>query len=75
MNTGATANQEDVQLYAHACNGRFAMKQDGQPRVKEFSTLSEAIRFVTRLPHQNPVRIILHDEAGHPLTQLVLKPC
>jgi hypothetical protein len=66
---------EEVRIYADASSGCFALKRAGQKAVTEFPSLPEAIRFVSRLPRDGIIRVVLHDGRGRPLTELVLRPC
>ena len=67
--------EEEVLLYANACSGRFALKHGLQRWVKEFPSLPDAIRFVSHLPHEGTLKLILLDEVGNPLTEIILRPC
>ena len=67
-------NAREVRIYADACSERFALKQEGAPWVKEFPSLTEAIRYVTNLRRVDTWSVILHDDHGCPLTRLVLRP-
>jgi len=68
-------NAREVRIYADACSDRFALKQEGAPWVKEFSSLHDAIHYVTNLCRKETCNITLHDDQGCALTRLVMRPC
>lgn len=68
-------NAREVRIYADACSERFALKQEGAPWVKEFSSLREAIGYITNLRRADTWKVIVHDVQGCALTHLTLRPC
>jgi hypothetical protein len=68
-----TRHGGEVRIYADACSHRFALRREGETWVREFSSLPAAIQFVTELPYEGDLRIILHDDQGLPLTRLILR--
>ena len=75
MNATHTEDTEVVRLYADSCSSRFALRHHGQRRVKEFSSLPDAIHFLLQLPRQRTTEVVLLDYLGNQLTHLLLRPC
>ncbi len=63
---------QEVRIYADACSDRYALKQEGAPWVKEFSSLPEAIRYLTKM-RSGTCNVTVHDGQGFPLTRLVVR--
>ena len=69
------ASEEEMRLYPDACSGRFVLKHACPRWIKEFPSLTEAIRFIANLPRQVTTKVVLCDDSGHPLTEFFLRPC
>jgi hypothetical protein len=69
--------EEELQLYAGSGTPRCVLKRERPLWMKEFASLPEAIRFVTRMPRRGTTKIVLLDEMGNFLTALFLRsrPC
>jgi len=72
--SGAQSGRE-VRIYTDSEKHRFAVRHLDGAGLTEFHSLPEAIRFVTHLPHDGPMTIVLHDENGKPLTEMPLRCC